>query len=247
MVYHAVQKSDADLSADGSHEEYLRHEPVGNRNILSAAYFRSFLSEIKNKPYRNLVQTLTTVPNFISWTLVYAVAFSLFSTTGMFNSVLQQIGLISQPVKILDSGKHVWLTMLLWGLWKGLGWNSIMYLASISGIDQELYDAARVDGANRFQLMRYITIPALLPTYFVLLMLSVASFLSNGMDQYFVFQNAFNQKRIQVLDLYVYNIGMSGKSMSLATAVGIMKSIVSVVLLTVVNTVSKRIRGESIL
>lgn len=209
--------------------------------------FAVFLSEIKNKTYRNLVQTLTTVPNFISWTLVYAVAFSLFSTTGMLNSVLQQIGVISQPIKILDSGKHVWLTMMLWGLWKGLGWNSIMYLAAITGIDPELYDAARVDGANRFQLMRYITIPALLPTYLVLLMLSVASFLSNGMDQYFVFQNAFNQKHIQVLDLYVYNIGMSGKSMSLATAVGIMKSVVSVVLLTVVNTVSKHTRGESIL
>ena len=209
--------------------------------------FAVFLSEIKNKWYRNLVQTLTTVPNFISWTLVYAVAFSLFSTTGMWNSVLQQIGVITQPMKILDSGKHVWLTMLLWSLWKGLGWNSIMYLASISGIDQELYDAAKVDGANRFQLMRYITIPSLLPTYFVLLMLSVASFLSNGMDQYFVFQNAFNQKYIQVLDLYVYNIGMSGKSMSLATAVGIMKSIISIVLLTVVNMVSKRTRGESIL
>ena len=209
--------------------------------------FAVFLSEIKNKRYRNLVQTLTTVPNFISWTLVYAVAFSLFSTTGMWNSVLQQIGVITQPMKILDSGKHVWLTMLLWGLWKGLGWNSIMYLASISSIDQELYDAAKVDGANRFHLMRYITVPSLLPTYFVLLMLSVASFLSNGMDQYFVFQNAFNQKYIQVLDLYVYNIGMSGKSMSLATAVGIMKSIVSIVLLTVVNMVSKRTRGESIL
>lgn len=209
--------------------------------------FAVFLSEIKNKRYRNLVQTLTTVPNFISWTLVYAVAFSLFSTTGMWNSVLQQIGVITQPMKILDSGKHVWLTMLLWSLWKGLGWNSIMYLASISSIDQELYDAAKVDGANRFHLMRYITVPSLLPTYFVLLMLSVASFLSNGMDQYFVFQNAFNQKYIQVLDLYVYNIGMSGKSMSLATAVGIMKSIVSIVLLTVVNVVSKRTRGESIL
>lgn len=209
--------------------------------------FAVFLSEIKNKRYRNLVQTLTTVPNFISWTLVYAVAFSLFSTTGMWNSVLQQIGVITQPMKILDSGKHVWLTMLLWSLWKGLGWNSIMYLASISSIDQELYDAAKVDGANRFHLMRYITVPSLLPTYFVLLMLSVASFLSNGMDQYFVFQNAFNQKYIQVLDLYVYNIGMSGKSMSLATAVGIMKSIVSIVLLTVVNMVSKRTRGESIL
>lgn len=84
-----------------------------------------------------------------------------------------------------------------------------MYLASIAGIDQEMYEAARVDGAGRFQLMRYITLPELMPTYFVMLMLSVANFLNNGMDQYFVFQNAFNKAHIQVLDLYVYNIGMT--------------------------------------
>ena len=137
--------------------------------------------------------------------------------------------------------------MLIWNLWKSLGWNSIIYLAAISGIDQELYEAAKVDGANRFQLIRSITIPCLLPTYFVMLMLSIANFLSNGMDQYYVFQNAFNKTTIQVLDLYVYNIGMTGKSMSLATAIGIMKSAVSVALLFTVNTISKKVRGGSII
>lgn len=209
--------------------------------------FAVFLSEIQCKWFKNLVQTFTTLPNFISWTLVYSIAFSLFSTTGMANSFLQNIGLITQPIKFLDSGDYVWLKMLLWNTWKGLGWGSIMYLAAISGIDQELYEAAKVDGANRFDLMRYITIPALMPTYFVLLMLSVANFLSNGMDQYFVFQNAFNKNSIQVLDLYVYNIGMTGKSLSLATAIGILKSVVSVVLLMIVNLTSKKTRGESII
>lgn len=208
--------------------------------------FAILLNEIKCKPFKNIVQTITTIPNFISWTLVYAVAFALFSTTGMVNSVLQQMGIIDQAIKFLDSSENVWLSMLLWSLWKGLGWNAIMYLAAISGIDQELYEAARVDGANRFQLMRHITIPSLLPTYFVMLMLSISNFLSNGMDQYYVFQNAFNKNSIQVLDLYVYNIGMTGKSMSLATAVGILKSIVSVVLLVTVNTISKKTRGETI-
>ena len=100
---------------------------------------------------------------------------------------------------------------------------------------------------RRFQLMRHITFPALLPTYFVMLMLSVANFLNNGMDQYFVFQNAFNKSTIQVLDLYVYNIGMTGRSLSLATAIGILKSIVSVTLLAIVNFVSKKTRGESMI
>lgn len=208
--------------------------------------FAVFLNEIRCKKYKSIIQTLTTIPNFISWTLVYSVAFALFSTTGMVNSFFQRLGITDQAIKFLDSGEHVWLSMLLWSLWKGTGWNAIMYLAAIAGIDQELYEAARVDGAGRFALMKNITIPALLPTYFVLLMLSIAHFLSNGMDQYYVFQNAFNKTSIQVLDLYVYNIGMTGKSLSLATAIGILKSIVSVTLLFSVNFMSKKIRGESL-
>lgn len=208
--------------------------------------FAVFLNEIKNKHYKNCVQTLTTLPNFISWTLVYAVAFCLFSSSGMVNTVFQHWGWISEPIKFLDSPNHTWLKMLFWNTWKGLGWGAIMYLASIAGIDQEMYEAARVDGAGRWSIINYITIPSLMPTYFVMLMLSIANFLNNGMDQYYVFQNSFNKETIQVLDLYVYNIGMTGKSLSLATAVGMMKSIVSVALLWLVNTLSKRVRGESI-
>ena len=209
--------------------------------------FAVFLNEVKCRWFKNLVQTLTTLPNFISWTLVYSVAFCLFSSTGMLNTVLQNIGVITEPLKILDSGNHVWLQMILWSTWKGLGWGAIMYLAGIAGIDPELYDAASVDGAGRWQRIKNITIPLIMPTYFVMLMLSVANFLNNGMDQYFVFQNSFNKQSIQVLDLYVYNIGMTGKSLSLATAIGVLKSFVSVTLLAIVNFVSKKTRGESIL
>lgn len=209
--------------------------------------FAVFLNEIKCKWYKNLVQTLTTLPNFISWTLVYAIAFCLFAPSGMLNSVLMKLGLITEPLRILDSGSHVWLQMITWSTWKGLGWGAIMYLAGIAGIDQELYEAASLDGAGRWQRIKNITIPLIMPTYFVMLMLSVANFLNNGMDQYFVFQNSFNKQSIQVLDLYVYNIGMTGKSLSLATAIGMMKSLVSVTLLTIVNFVSKRTRGESII
>ena len=208
--------------------------------------FAVFLNEIKCKWFKNLVQTLTTLPNFISWTLVYAVAFALFSTTGMANSVLQQIGLITEPIKFLDSGDHIWLKMIHWSTWKGLGGGAIMYLAAIAGIDQEMFEAAKVDGAGRWAIIKNITIPSILPTYFVMLMLSIANFLNNGMDQYYVFQNSFNKASIQVLDLYVYNIGMTGKSLSLGTAIGILKSLVSVTLLCIVNFASKKTRGETI-
>jgi multiple sugar transport system permease protein/putative aldouronate transport system permease protein len=218
-------------------------------NILTSFFplvFAIALNEIRSKWFKNLVQTLTTLPNFISWVLVYAVAFAMFSSTGMINELLQNMHLISEPIKFLDSDSLTWMKMLLWGIWKGLGWGSILYLAGISGIDQELYEAAQVDGANRFQQIIHVTVPQLMPTYFVLLMLSISNFLNNGMDQFFVFQNAFNMQHIQVLDLYVYNVGMGNNSLSLATAISMLKSLVSVGLLVIVNWLSKRTRGESI-
>lgn len=218
-------------------------------NILTSflpLIFAILLNEIRAKWFKNLIQTITTLPNFISWVLVYAVAFAMFSTTGMVNELLQDLNWITEPIKFLDSDSLTWLKMLLWNLWKGVGWGSIMYLAGISGIDQELYEAAQVDGANRFQQIIHVTIPQLMPTYFVLLMLSISNFLNNGMDQYYVFQNAFNQEHIQVLDLYVYNIGMGQNSLSLATAISMLKSLVSVGLLILVNWLSKRTRGVSI-
>ena len=119
-----------------------------------------------------------------------------------------------------------------------------MYIAAITGIDEELIEAARIDGASRMQIIRHITLPSILPTYFVLLMLNLANFLSNGMEQYFVFQNAFNKDKIQVLDLYVYNLAFGGGGYSLSTAISILKSIISLTLLGVTNKVSKLIRGE---
>ncbi|HWU46362.1 MAG TPA: ABC transporter permease subunit [Humibacter sp.] len=220
---------------------------LGIATSLLPLLFAVFLNEVKAPWFRNLVQTLTTLPNFISWVLVYMIAFSLFSSSGLVNSVLTDSGIITTPLKFLDSGDHVWLTMLLWSLWKGLGWGAIIYLAAISGIDPSLYESAKIDGASRFQLMRYITVPQLMPTYVVLLMLSIANLLNNGLEQYYVFQNAFNMQHIQVLDLYVYNVGLTGNNLSLATVIGMLKSLISVILLITVNLIAKRARGASII
>lgn len=209
--------------------------------------FAVFLSEIKSVKFRKFVQTVTTLPNFISWVLVYSIAFCLFNSTGMMNSFLINLGLITNPILFLQSTKYVWLTQWLWLTWKNLGWAAIMYIAAISGIDEEMYEAARVDGASRLQIINYITIPSLLPTYFVLLMLNIANFLSNGMEQYYVFQNAFNKDSIQVLDLYVYNLAMGSGSYSVSVALSMLKSVISVILLFFANRMSKLIRGESIL
>jgi len=209
--------------------------------------FAVFLNEIKCIPFRKAVQTVTTIPNFISWVLVYSVAFNIFNNTGVVNHLLVSTGILEKPVQFLQASDHVWLTQWLWLTWKNLGWAAIMYIAAITGIDEELFEAARVDGATRMQMIRYITIPSILPTYFVLLMLSIASFLSNGMEQYYVFQNAFNKEKIQVLDLYVFNLAMGSGSYSVATALSILKSIISLILLSVANGISKLVRGESFL
>lgn len=206
--------------------------------------FAVFLNEIRWKPYRKFVQTVTTLPNFISWVLVYSIAFCVFNSTGVVNTVLQDLGLITKPIMFLQSSEHIWFKMWLWLTWKNAGWAAIMYIAAISGIDEELFEAARVDGANRFQLILHITIPSILPTYFVILFLNIANFLSNGMEQFFVFQNSFNKNTIQVLDLYVYNLAMGAGGYSLSTAIGMLKSLVSIVLLAVTNLISKLTRGE---
>ena len=136
--------------------------------------------------------------------------------------------------------------MLLWGLWKGLGWSAIIYIAGIAGIDQQLYEAAIVDGAGRFQKMWHVTVPGLMPTFYVLLLMAVAGILSNGMDQYLVFENSSNTAKIMVLDLYVYKMGIVKGAIPLSTVVGMLKSVISVTLLYGANTISKVIRGETI-
>ena len=207
--------------------------------------FAVFLNEIRCRPYRKFVQTVTTLPNFISWVLVFSIAFNVFGSFGAVNSVMQDLGLISKPISFLKSSDHIWFKMWLWLTWKNAGWAAIMYLAAIAGIDEQMIEAAKVDGATRMKIIWYITIPSILPTYFIIVMLNIASFLSNGMEQYYVFQNAFNQDFIEVLDLYVYNIATSSTgNYPLSTAISMLKSIVSVILLAGANGFSKLVRGE---
>ncbi|WP_206093352.1 ABC transporter permease [Paenibacillus yonginensis] len=210
--------------------------------------FAILLSEIRNLRFRKTIQTLVTIPNFISWVLVYSIAYAMFSTNdGLLNRILINNGIRDEGINFLASGNHVWLTMLGYGIWKGLGWGAIIYIAALTNIDAEQYEAARIDGAGRLKMTWHITIPGLLPTFFVLLLLSIGNLLNNGMEQYFVFQNAMNKDSIEVLDLYVYNQGMVGYDYSFATAVGMLKSVVSVLLLFFANFLSKITRGESVM
>ncbi len=210
--------------------------------------FAVMLTEARAKVFRRVVQTLSTLPNFISWIMVYSVIWAMFSVgDGFINRLLLQLKLVDTEINFLASTDNVWLTMLSYSIWKSLGWSAIMYLAAIAAIDQEQYEAAIVDGAGRFRLIWHITIPGILPTFFVLLLLTIANFINNGMEQYFIFQNPMNKDTIEVLDLYVYNKGMVGNNIPFATAVSMLKSLVSVVLLFVANGLSRSVRGETII
>lgn len=210
--------------------------------------FAVLLAEVRSTKFQRLVQTLTTIPNFISWVLVYAIAFAIFSTDGFINSFLRNVmNIAGANTDYLASADGIWIKMLAWGTWKGLGWSAIVYIAGIAGIDQQLYEAAKVDGANRYQCIWHITIPGLVPTYCVMLLMSIAGILSNGMDQYLVFENALNKDVIEVLDLYVYNIGIKQGLIPISTVVGVFKSVIGVTLLFGANGISKLIRGESII
>lgn len=207
--------------------------------------FAIILNEIKNSKFRKIVQTLTTLPNFISWIVVFTLAFAMFSSDGMFNSLFRMMG-VDVTVNIMGNNKIAWTYMWALGTWKTLGWSAIIYIASIAGIDAELYDAAHVDGANRLQTILHVTVPGLYSTFFVLLLLAISNMLSNGFDQYFVFYNALTADKLEVLDYYVYKIGVLTNDYPQSVALGMFKTIISVILLFSANTFSKRLRGQSI-
>ena len=207
--------------------------------------FAILINEIKSTKFRKLVQTFTTLPNFISWIVVFTLAFAMFSTDGMVNGMLRRAG-SDASVNPLGNADIAWIFQWALATWKSLGWNAIIYIAAIAGIDSELYDAAHVDGANRWQTIRYVSVPGLYSTYFVLLLLAISNILSNGFDQYFVFYNPLTADKLEVLDYYVYKIGILTNNYPQSIALGMFKTVVSVTLLFSANKLSKKLRGESI-
>lgn len=209
--------------------------------------FAIFLNELPGKRFKKIVQTATTLPNFISWVVVFSLVNGLLaSESGLVNILLKEMGLIEKGINFLANEDFVWLSMWLFTTWKGLGWSAVVYISGLSSIDQELYEAAAVDGAKRFQKIWYITIPGLMPIFITLLILGIGNFLNSGMDQYYVFQNAFNKDKIEVLDLYVYNLGIGSNNISYSTAIGMLKSLVAILLLAVANGISGKVREEKI-
>ena len=226
----------------------LMFSVLGIAVSFAPAILAIMLNEVKSNPFKRTIQTVVSFPNFISWIIIYSVVMSFFSyDDGLLNDILLKLHLISKPTNILVNAQATWVFQTVLSLWKGIGWSSIIYIAAISGINVELYEAAKIDGASRLQCIRHVTIPGLMPTYIVLLLLSIGNILSTGFEQYYVFHNPIVHDYIEVLDTYVYRVGLTQGNFSSATAVGIMKTFISIMMLISFNRLSRKLLGRTII
>jgi ABC-type polysaccharide transport system permease subunit len=205
------------------------------------------MMELRGRFLKRFVQTVTTFPHFISWVIVFGIAFTFFSNRGVFAEFLLLLGFEQQTTSILANRDAAWYFQTALGMWKSMGWGAIIYCAAIAGIDESLYEAAQIDGASRFRCVLHITIPGIAPTYFVLLLLAVSNILSNNFEQIFVFMNNIVAPRLQNIDYYAYRMGLQQAQWSFSVAIGIVKSIVGLILLFSINGIAKKIRGKSII
>lgn len=208
--------------------------------------FALLINEVKNKALKRVTQTVSYFPFFLSWIVFGGIILNMLdSQTGIVNDILVSLKLVEEPINFGKS-EYFWGLIIVTGLIKGVGWGSIIYLAAIAGIDKSMYEAADIDGANRWSKMLFITLPSILPTITVYLILAVSGILNSGFDQIWIFRNQMNLDRSEVIDTYVYQYGILKKRHSYATAIGLVKSLVAFVLLIFSNTLSKKLTGRGI-
>jgi putative aldouronate transport system permease protein len=208
--------------------------------------FALLLNELRNLRFKKIVQTISYLPHFLSWVVLGGIMITWLSKSGVINDLLVGLGLSSARVSYLGKPQYFWVLMLISDTWKELGWSAIIYLAAISGIDPQMYEAATVDGATRLKKAWYITLPTIKGTICILFILAVSGMLNSNFDQIFVLKNALNAERATVLDIYTYEMGMRNGRFGYATAIGLFKSVVGTVLLLSANFTSKRLMGRSL-
>lgn len=203
--------------------------------------------EVKEGPFKRIMQTISYLPHFLSWIVLGGMMISWMSTTGMFNEILQSLGFVSESKNILLDANKYWFIAVLSDVWKEAGWGTILYLAAMAGIDSTYYEAAKIDGASRLRQIFHITLPLLKPIICLNLILTVSGLLKSNLDQTLVLMNSQNRAKAEVIDSYVYRMGITQGDFSYAAAVGLGVSIVSVILLLTANYFTSKINEESVL
>ena len=216
-------------------------------NLFCALVLTLLLREVKWRFGAKAVQTVTFFPYFVSAVIAYAIFNGLLSVnSGAINMALVKAGVIKRGITILGDAKYSWPLMIFVNLWKFTGYNCVLFMAAAAGIPMDQYESAEIDGASRFQKAIYITLPSLLPTAAVLLIMNSGWILNSSLDMFMVFQNTTNLETMEVLDMYIYKYGLKLMDYSYATAAGIAKTAVSLLLLVIVNKSVKKLSGTGI-
>ncbi|MEH7546738.1 ABC transporter permease [Neobacillus vireti] len=209
--------------------------------FVTAIGLALLLNEIRAVKFKRVVQTISYMPHFISWVVAASIiSYGLSLDNGIVNIVLMKLGIIDKPILWLGKGSWFWAINGISDVWKNVGWNTIIYLAAITMIDPEQYEAADIDGATRLQRIRYITLPSLKPTIIILLIMNLGYILESGFEAQYLLGNPMNLDYSENLDIYVLKYGMSMGNFSLATAAGIFKTVVSFIFLFTANHIAKK-------
>mgnify|MGYP002621110098 FL=1 len=208
--------------------------------------FALLLNEVKNPTFKKFVQTVSYLPHFLSWVVLGGILTTWLDSNGMLNQLMVDLGILDEGISFLAYPKYFWGIAVTSDLWKELGWSAIIYLAAISGIDQEMYEAAEVDGASRFRQLISITLPSIKGTIIIMLILQMGQMLNSNFDQIFVLWNPLNSERSNVIDIYTYTTAMRGMRYSYASAIGLFKSVVAFILLYITNTITKKVNDTSL-
>jgi len=209
--------------------------------------FALLVNELTSKRFKSVVQTTTYMPHFLSWAIYGGLVVTILSPDGgLLNVLLQKFGIISEPISFMAREEYFWVIAIISGLLKELGWGTIIYLAAIAGVDPEMYEAAAIDGASRIRRMFSITLPSILPTVMIMIIFAIAGMLNNNFTQIYVLQNSLNRMASQVIDTYVYQIGMQQFQFGVATAANLMKSVFALILLGAANFTSKKLTNTGL-
>jgi len=209
--------------------------------------FALLLNEVKSKGFKRITQSISYLPHFLSWVIFGGMFINLLAMdTGVLNILLVNLGIIDEPVLWMGNPDYFYAIAVLTNLIKTLGWGAVIYLAAITGVDQELYDAASIDGAGRFQRMIHVTVPCISGVIVIMLIFSISGLLNSSFDQMYILQNRLNISTSEVIDTYVYKVGIREMRFSFATAVGLSRTVVSFILLFIANFIANRMTGKGL-
>ncbi len=214
---------------------------------LSSIVLAILLNEVRTRWFKRTVQTVTYLPHFLSMVIVVGMAQNIFSSTGVVNQLLVSLGVVDDPVFFLGEGKYFWGLVGIINVWKEVGWNSIIYISTMTSIDPTLYEAASIDGAGRFKRIMHVTLPGIKSTFVVLMIMNIGHLMEAGFELQYLLGNPQVYDYSRTIDVFVMEYGVSNGKFGRAIAAGMFKSFVAIILLFSANFIAKKLDEETLI